>query len=175
MARPIDKKSLLILSHTNYQKLISLIDSIPMSKQQENFSFEDRDKNIRDVLIHLYEWHQLYLNWVKQNTQSKEIFPLLPEPYNWKTYPLMNIEFWKKHQSTDLSDAKELLNHSHLQVMEVIEFFSEDELFTKKHFSWTGSTHLASATISATSSHYDWAIKKIKKYKKSLYIRKHYS
>ena len=24
-----------------------------------------RDKNLRGVLIHLYEWHQLLLNWLK--------------------------------------------------------------------------------------------------------------
>ena len=27
-----------------------------------------RDKNVRDVLIHLYEWHQLLIKFVEHNT-----------------------------------------------------------------------------------------------------------
>lgn len=52
----------------------------------------NRDKNVRDVLVHLYEWHQLLLNWVNANCKG-EVKPFLPEPYNWKTYPTMNVEF----------------------------------------------------------------------------------
>ena len=44
--------------------------------------------------------------------------------------------------------------------MGLVEPFSNDELFTKGYLSWTGNSTLASYWISATSSHYDWAIKK---------------
>ncbi|EUK18553.1 ClbS/DfsB family four-helix bundle protein [Commensalibacter papalotli (ex Servin-Garciduenas et al. 2014)] len=170
MVRPTNKDDLLLLSQSNYEKIISTVDTIPIEKQFGTFPFEDRDRNIRDVLIHLYEWHQLYLNWTEQNTTNKEIFPFIPAPYNWKTYPLMNIEFWKKHQSTDFNVAKKLLDQSHHQVMKRITQFSNEELYTKNFFSWTGSAHLASVSISATSSHYDWAFKKIKKYKKLMIL-----
>jgi hypothetical protein len=40
--------------------------------------------------------------------------------------------------------------------------FSNEELFTKQHFHWTGTTTLGSYCISALSSHYDWATKKIR-------------
>ncbi|MFC1239685.1 ClbS/DfsB family four-helix bundle protein [Treponema vincentii] len=43
------------------------------------------------------------------------------------------------------------------------ETFSNEELFTKKVFDWTGTTSLGSYCVSATSSHYDWATKDIKK------------
>ena len=36
------------------------------------------------------------LNWVNVNRNGKDVKPLLPEPYNWKTYPAMNVEFWKR-------------------------------------------------------------------------------
>lgn len=58
------------------------------------FGFEDddkkkevhwkRDQNLKDMLIHLYEWHQLMLNWVKANQNGKSL-PFIPQPYNWKT------------------------------------------------------------------------------------------
>ncbi|MFD1898932.1 ClbS/DfsB family four-helix bundle protein [Enterococcus termitis] len=31
-----------------------------------------RDQNLRDVLIHLYEWHQLLLSWVISNQNGEE-------------------------------------------------------------------------------------------------------
>ena len=39
----------------------------------------------------------------------------------------------------------------------------DDELFEKKRYKWTGSTSLGAYLVSATSSHYDWAFKLIKK------------
>ena len=92
----------------------------------------------------------------------------LPEPYNWKTYPQMNVEFWEKHQTTSYQQAILMLQKSHAEVMSLIDTFTNEQLFTNKLFSWTGTTSLGSYCVSATASHYDWAIKKIKKHKKSL-------
>lgn len=161
MARPTNKQDLIVAANSQFDKLWKLIDSMPKEKRQGTFSFEDRDRNLCDVLIHLYEWHQLLLNWLRSN-QAGNMVNFLPEPYNWKTYPQMNVEFWKKHQTTSLDEAVALLKESHAKVMKLIEPFTDEELFTKKHFSWTGTTSLGSYCISATSSHYDWAMKKIK-------------
>ncbi|WP_077550546.1 ClbS/DfsB family four-helix bundle protein [Rodentibacter genomosp. 2] len=43
-----------------------------------------------------------------------------------------------------------------------------ERLFTKKYYSWTESTSLGSHIISFTSSHYEWALRIIKKQIKSL-------
>jgi hypothetical protein len=116
------------------------------------------------VLVHLYEWHQLLLNWINSNRYG-EAKSFLPELYNWKTYPAMNVEFWEKHQNTPLIDAKMMLKKSHKNVMALIETFSNDELFAKKSLAWTGASTLGAYCVSATSSHYDWAMKKLKKHK----------
>lgn len=156
---------MIVAANDQFEKLWKLIDSMPEEKQRAAFSFEDRDKNLRDVLVHLYEWHQLLLNWIRSN-QAGDAVNFLPEPYNWKTYPKMNVGFWKKHQATPLEEAIALLNGSHADVMKLIESFSNEELFTKKHFTWTGTTSLGSYCVSATSSHYDWAMKKLKQHLK---------
>ncbi len=161
MARPTNEEELIAKATGEFEKLWKLIDSMPKEKQDASFSFEDRDKNLRDVLIHLYEWHQLLLNWARSN-HAGNAANFLPQPYNWKTYPQMNVEFWEKHQKTSLDEAKKLLSKSHEDTIKLIESFSDEELFTKKFFPWTGSTNLGSYCISSTSSHYDWAIKKIK-------------
>ncbi|MDL2304926.1 ClbS/DfsB family four-helix bundle protein [Bacteroides sp. OttesenSCG-928-D19] len=166
MPRPTTKQDLIVAANLQFDKLWQLIDSMPEEKQLAVFSFEDRDRNVRDVLIHLYEWHQLLLNWLRSNQAGKSA-TFLPEPYNWKTYPQMNVEFWKKHQNTPLPEAMASLKESHADVMILIEQFTNEELFTKKHFSWTGTTNLGSYCISATASHYDWGMKKLKKHIKN--------
>jgi hypothetical protein len=167
MARPTTKEQLIQNSEDNFHQLFALINSMTREEQEKSFSFEDRDRNIRDVLVHLYEWHHLLLNWVHFNRAGNKI-NFLPEPYNWKTYPQMNIGFWEKHQNTPLEKAEELLKGSHSETMKLIDSFSNEQLFTNKHFPWTGTTSLGSYCVSATSSHYDWGMKKIKKHKKSL-------
>lgn len=179
MARPTTKQDLILASNEKYSKLWDLINSLSDKEKNQEFKFDEnslgkeahwkRDKNIRDVLIHLYEWHQLLIKWVNAN-QSGEETKFLPEPYNWKTYGEMNIEFWRVHQNTSYISAKDMLEKSHKQVMELIETFKSEELFSKGTYSWTGGSTLGSYCVSATASHYEWAMKKLKKYKKSLLI-----
>ncbi|MDR2562587.1 MAG: ClbS/DfsB family four-helix bundle protein [Prevotellaceae bacterium] len=163
MSRATTKTDLVIAANEGFGKLWELIDSMSDESQNATFAFEDRDKNLRDVLVHLYEWHELLLTWVKSNRQG-DTRPFLPEPYNWRTYPQMNVEFWKKHQNTTLIDAKEMLKESHSKVMELIESLVNIELFAKNIFLWTGGSTLGSYCVSTTASHYDWAMKKIKKH-----------
>lgn len=178
MARPTTKPDLIESANAQFDKLWKLIDSMPEEAQNAPFDFGDdflqkqkeahwaRDKNLRDVLVHLYEWHQLLINWINEN-QSGNTKPFLPEPYNWKTYGQMNVGFWEKHQNTPYEKAKAMLKESHAGTMKLIEPFSNDALFSKAFFSWTGTTTLGSYYVSATSSHYDWAMKKVKRHIKS--------
>lgn len=173
MARPGTKQDLLIAADEQYHKLWQLIGSMTEEERSAAFCFGQapkekeahwkRDKNLRDVLIHLYEWHQLLLNWIRSN-QKGEAKPFIPAPYNWKTYGDMNVMFWERHQATPYEEAVNMLKASHREVLATIDLFSNEELFEKKRFSWTGTSTLGSYCVSATSSHYDWAMKKIKKH-----------
>lgn len=176
MPRPTTKLDLIESANMQFDKLWKLIDSMSEEEQIATFNFGDnfnkkeahweRDKNLRDVLIHLYEWHQLLLNWTVANVNGNKM-PFLPSPYNWKTYQQMNVGFWEKHQSTLYINSKDMLKESHSKVMKLIETFSNEELFAKNSFTWTGGSTLGSYCVSATSSHYDWAMKKIKMQLKS--------
>ncbi|NLU34429.1 MAG: ClbS/DfsB family four-helix bundle protein [Wolinella succinogenes] len=171
MPRAMTKLDLLKDAISRFEKLWELIDSMSEKEQVSAFNFGDnfrqkeahweRDKNLRDVLVHLYEWHQLLLHWVESN-QRGEAKSFLPEPYNWKTYGKMNMEFWYKHQATPYEEAKKMLYSSHKHVITMIEQLTNEALFTKQHFNWTGTSTLGAYCVSATSSHYDWAMKKIK-------------
>ncbi len=147
MPRPKIKEELMLASKENYEKLNRFISQLSEDELQTPFDFLrdqkkkeahwKRDKNLRDVLIHLYEWHQLLLIWVHSNQEGHER-PFLPEPY---------------------------------EVLELIEVFSNDELFTKGVYKWTGGTSLGSYFVSSTSSHYDWALKKLKAHQRNCKCR----
>ena len=176
MPRPTTKPDLIKAANEQFEKMWQLIDSMTDDERNAAFDFKEdlnkkeahwkRDKNLRDVLIHLYEWHQLLLNWIAAN-RSGETRPFLPDPYSWKTYGDMNVKFWEKHQSTSYNDSKTMLLDSHKKVLAAIESFSNDELFRSEYFSWTGTSTLGSYCVSVTASHYDWAMKKIKAHKRS--------
>ena len=176
MVRPQTKENLIIAAKENFEKLNTLISKMSDRELTTPFDFSKdekkkeahwkRDKNLRDILIHLYEWHQLILNWVESNQKGEEK-PFLPEPYNWRTYGDMNVEFWKKHQNTSLEDATRALEKSHKDVLELAEKFTNEELFSRKVYKWVGGSTLGSYFVSATSSHYDWAMKKLKAHQKN--------
>jgi len=101
MPRATSNGDLVKYANVQFDKMWQLIDS--MSRQQEGadlilmeISCEEahwsRDRNIRDVLVHLYEWHQLLLRWAISNMNSGER-TFLPHSYNWKTYGTMNFAF----------------------------------------------------------------------------------
>ncbi|MDR1132678.1 MAG: ClbS/DfsB family four-helix bundle protein, partial [Synergistaceae bacterium] len=69
MPRPTTKPDLIKAANEQFEKMRKLIDSMTDNEQNSAFNFGDnakrkeahwsRDNNLRDVLIHLYEWHQL--------------------------------------------------------------------------------------------------------------------
>ena len=136
MPRPVTKKELTEAANANYEKLFAFIETMTEKELDTPFDFSSlnkkeahwaRDKNLRDVLAHLYEWHRLLLEWTEANLNGNER-PFIPKPYTWKTYGDMNIEFWNKHQSTDLKAVTEMLKNSHNDVMALLDRFSDEEL-----------------------------------------------
>ena len=177
MPRPQTKAELIKAANENYEALTSMIAAMTERELLTPFDFSSdekkkeahwkRDKNLRDVLVHLYEWHQLLLKWADANVKGRNA-PFLPPGYSWKTYGDMNMELWKKHQDTPLEKAEELLAGSHAAVMKAIGLFSDEDMFEKGKYPWAGTSCVGSYFVSVTSSHYDWAMKKLKAHKKNV-------
>lgn len=175
MPRPRNKDALIKAAHEQYQKLNGLINSLTEKELTTEFDFSSdpkkterhwsRDKNLRDIYVHLYEWQQLLLKWVKVN-ESGESKPFIPESYSWKAYGDMNVEFWRKHQETALEDAKKMFEKSHNDVLKLAEKYTNEQLFNRGVYSWV-NTDLGSYFVSVMPSHYDWAIKKLKAHQKN--------
>lgn len=162
MPRPKTKTELLELSKTNYTRLLSFVESFSQKEQAIEFPHGTMNRNMRDVLAHLYEWHLMMLKWYEVGMTGEK--PVMPAPgYSWKQSSELNHKIWEKYQSYSLKRVKNLLEGTHHKIRAIIEKHTNDDLFSKKKYQWTGSTSLGAYLVSSTSSHYDWAYKLIKK------------
>lgn len=162
MSRPTNKEQLLNHSQGNYRRLTDFIDALPEKHGTKEFPAQYMNRNVRDVLAHLHHWHLLMLDWYKTGMAGQ--VPVMPaEGYSWKTLPELNKMVNEKYSREKLQDVRKMFDGSFLQLQQIIARHTHDELFTKKKYKWTGTTSLAAYLISATSSHYDWGLKLIKK------------
>jgi len=162
MPKPNSKQELLDLSEANYRALLTLIESYDDDDLDNIFPEGMLNKNIRDVIAHLHEWHMMMLSW--HEAGKKGVMPDMPaKGYTWLTTKQLNVDIREKHLDTSLTKARLLLDSSYVEVRKLIESHSDEDLFEKKKYKWTGSTSLGAYLISNTSSHYAWAIKVIKK------------
>lgn len=164
MARPKDKKQLQELSSSNFSLLITLVDEI--DKNDLDKSGVNANWSVKDILAHLHEWHKMSIAWY--SIGIKGVKPAIPsEKYTWKDTPQLNEDIFNQYKAEDSDSILKKLKKSHKKIMEIIDSHNDDELFTKKKYVWTGTTSMGAYFVSATSSHYDWAIKLIKKWQKN--------
>jgi len=165
MPKPKSKEELIEACQTNFQKLNNLIDSFSKEQQLTEFPKGTMNRNIRDVLAHLYHWSLMQLEWYNVGMKGEK--PDMPaKGYTWKMMPDLNRFIFEKYQKTHLKKVRTMLQKSYDDLQKVIQSHTDEELFEKKKYHWTGSTSLGAYLIANTSSHYAWAYKLIKKAKK---------
>ena len=163
MPRPQTKAELLAAAIDGYARINGTIESLTTAQQTATFPFDHRDKNVRDVLAHLHEWQRMMLRWYDSGMDgSKPDMPAVG--YTWNTTPDLNAAIWAECQQTSLDSIQKQLAITHQQLLALIDQHTNAELFTKRRYAWTGTTSLGSYLVSATSSHYDWACKLLRRY-----------
>lgn len=176
MGRPTVRIDLLTAATANYEKPDTLVSELTEKELSTSSGssgdgkkrevYWERGKDLRDILIHLYEWHQLLLNWVYSN-QNGDDKPFAPEFYNWETYGDVNTESWKKHQSISSEDIRTMFQQSYNEATKLMEALSNEELFSRGAYKRAGGSTPGSYFISAVANHYDWAMKKLKAHRKN--------
>lgn len=162
-----EKEILLLDSETNFKLLLELIGSIPSRKRGISIETQERDKNFRDVLVHLYEWHAMLERWYIEGMDGDN--PSIPAPgYKWRTIKMLNMQIWENYQEVTLNQAVKKLKLSHERVMQLIESHTNEEIMTKKYYKWTKTSNLYSYFAANTSNHYVWAIGKCEIIAKSI-------
>lgn len=159
MPTPKNKKELIEFSSKNYELLMEKIKELP---KEELIKPRQKGKSIKDHLAHLYAWQLMMETWYKNGMKNIKIE--MPAPgYTWKEIPKLNKKIDQEYKKTPLKEILKNLNKSHKKMLTIMNKHSNKELFTKKLYPWTGSSSLAIYLRGATSSHYNWAIKRIKK------------
>lgn len=162
MSRPKNKVELLSLSQKNFDDLNAIVNSLSEEDLNKEFPEGTMNRNIRDVLGHIHQWHLMMLGWYNTGIQDKKT-DMPAKGYTWKDTPALNKKIWEDNRHISLSAMRWMLEKSHQDIQNIIVKHTDFELFEKKKYKWTGSTSLGAYLVSATSSHYDWAIKLIKK------------
>ncbi|WP_341830291.1 ClbS/DfsB family four-helix bundle protein [Trueperella pyogenes] len=86
MPRPTTKNELLTAANLSFEKLTKLWDGFTAEQAHRPFpaalltsgtqAHWQRDRRLRDVVIHLHEWHNLLVTWVNANqTGTPTSFP----------------------------------------------------------------------------------------------------
>lgn len=160
MSRPTSRATLLTLSQENYIKLFNLVSGLTEAQIVKPGACENW--SVKDIMAHLHAWHLMMHSWYDVGMAGKK--PEIPAPQmTWKDCPKLNQQIYERYKDFETTEVLSALEKSHEHLMKLIEGHSDEELFTKKYYGWTGTTSLGAYFISATSSHYDWAYKLIKK------------
>lgn len=163
MGRPTTKAALLDAATTEFDRLWSAVDAVPPSDRSLPGACEDW--SVKDLLAHLHAWHELTLGWEQAGRRGE--MPAIPASgYTFAQTPALNRAIWECAADDDWDDIEDRLRQSHQTVMAVIDSYGDADLFTKKRYPWTRSTSIGSYLVSATSSHYAWASKLIRRWAK---------
>lgn len=160
MARPTTRDELLRASDDGLQAVWDRAAALPAGSRWEDP--DDRDRCVRDVVAHLREWQRMMLTWYDDGMAGRT--PVMPAPgHTWRTLPVLNAQIWARYQDTTEQEVRDGLAETHARLRAIITSHTDDELFVKKCYPWTGSTSLGSYLVSATSSHYAWAETKLRR------------
>jgi hypothetical protein len=164
MPRAKTKTQLIESSQKEFKALIEMVDAIP----EQLLSAEGVCEvwSVKDILAHLHAWHMLFLTWYQVGMGGDE--PPMPAPgLTWKQTPELNEMIYQEYKDEPFDQILISFQESFQVVFNIIKKHSDRELFTKKLYSWTGSTSLGSYLVSSTASHYSWAQDLIKKWKRN--------
>jgi hypothetical protein len=160
MPRPHNKALLLSESEKERQKLEEYLATLTPGQMTEGGVIAEW--SVKDVLAHLYEWEQMVLGWLVDSQRGET--PHVPaEGFKWNQIPALNEQIYQKHKQRTLDEVMEMYQKSYQETMQTIESIPEETLFTSGLYPWVNKNTLAAYFTSATSSHYRWAKKEIRK------------
>jgi hypothetical protein len=160
MPRPTSKDDLLAAIDKERGKLKTLLDSL--SPDEMTAPGIVGEWSVKDVLAHLIEWEQMCLGWYRAGLEGE--IPALPAPgFKWNQTPELNQQIFEKHGDRALEYVLQQFEGSYREIHAVIQSLSNEELFTAGRYAWTKKNTLGTYMVSATSSHYLWAWKEIRK------------
>ena len=164
MPRPTTQAELL---EAMEREFTLLWDGINLCAQADlEISGACEDWSVKDLLAHLDAWHQMLLSWERVGIAGGKAE--MPAPgLTWKDTPILNAQIWERTRDDAWGEVTARLDGSYAALRRVISGYDAGDLFERKRFGWTGSTSVGAYAVSATSSHYDWARKLVRRFRKA--------
>lgn len=160
MPRPTSKHDLLAAIEKERTALEAFLE--PLTTEQMTLPGIVGDWSAKDVLAHLFAWEQMVLSWYDAGLRGET--PELPAPgFKWNETPQLNQQIYEEHRDWPLDKVMGQFHTSHQEILGVIRELPNEKLFTAGHFAWTKKNTLGTYMVSATSSHYLWARKEMRK------------
>jgi hypothetical protein len=118
--------------------------------------------SVKDILAHLHEWHCMALRWYEFGlTGQRDAIPAA------KDIPPLNKRIYEKHKDRPLKEVVAAFEGSHGKIMGLIDSLSGKQLLTPGYFKWARDNPLTTYLGPNTCSHYRWAIRHIRRWKKA--------
>ena len=160
MSRFDSKQALVDDATAARAKLETLLDAIPAEAK----TVEVVDgMSVKDFVAHRTEWGRMMLGWYAEAKAGGE--PAVPaEGYSWRQLNELNAEIHERFADVPLEEAEQSFGSVHDELFSVMDGCTEEELFTKRYYDFTGSSDLATYFTSATGGHYRSAYKHINRW-----------
>ena len=160
MSRFSTKEDLLADAATARVKLEGLLDEIPDTAKLEPIV---DGMSVKDFITHRTEWGRMMINWYNEAAAAGT--PAVPaEGYTWGQLNELNAEIHTRFVDTPLDEAEARFTRTNDELFALINGCTEDELFEKHFYSFTGTTDLAAYFTSATGGNYRSAYKHINRW-----------
>jgi len=161
MARPTSKDELLTAMDTEHQTLDALLNTL--TEKQMVQPGVCGAWSVKDILAHLHEWAQMVLRWYRAGVRGADVKTPASD-LKWSETPILNQRIFEQYRDVPLADVRALFAASHAEIRAAVIAIPEEELITPRFYRWTKSSLLLSYFVSATSSHYQWATKEIRRW-----------
>lgn len=160
MSRPDSKNQLLARIPQEHDALAAYLEKL--TPEQMTAPVVVGEWAVKDVLTHLTAWEQMFLGWYRAGQRGEQ--PVTPAVgYTWQQIPALNQHIYEQYRDCSAEEILARFHASYAEIVDAIAEMTDEELFTPKVYRWTKSTTLGSYAVSATCSHYAWALKEIRR------------
>ncbi len=154
MGRPTSRPELLAAAEREFDGLWDTVAVVSPSDREAPGACGSW--SVKDILAHLDAWDRMWLRW-EQAGVREEPTQMPAEGFTWAQTPALNEQIRADAAGERWDEVCDRLRDSHARIMTVLSGYSDEDLFARKRYRWTGSTSVGSYAVSATSSHYAWA------------------
>jgi hypothetical protein len=161
MPRAQTKEQLISYTKEEKEKLYEYLKQIKELDLEDKYVFDNRKP--KDIVAHLVAWHKLMDNWYTVGMKGEK--PEIPAPgYTFKDSDELNEKLFQDYKDIGLEEILKEFEEYDKKLIGYVKKHTNEDLYTKKKYKWTGTTSIGSYMTSALSSHYVWGNELLRKF-----------